>query len=403
MNVKLCILILFFYCSVFASEQSDLYFNAATEKYLQGDYKKALENIELLLANEPENQRAKKFGEKIVIEAATNLNLLRKYQEAMLIIEKGKKISPENENILEIERITKEILSPKEKSKSEIPLSVPLSVTPLKEEVSSIKIVIDKHKTPAAKKEAEPVLKTTPVRVRPEEVKPQSVVKEKEDGFLMLISVVFFTVILVLMVVFWVILNRLKKQFEVQKKIIEDNFEATNAALKNEIEGLKRNSFSTPEITRPIIKKEVMKFAIKKDEEHLKEFVDQTKSIKEDVFIESHELERIRERIAIKVMGLNEISQGAAIRFLRELISSDDPIVRANAPCALAAISSTEAIDILIDMSNDDDEKVKREVLKHLKSISIKLQSGSIKLPDDYKNKIKEAIKLQIEEGDWIF
>ena len=75
------------------SEHRELYFNAATEKYLQGDYHQALENLEKAMLIDPESIQLRNFYAKIVIEASTRFNLSRQYRKAMEILEKVKKLS----------------------------------------------------------------------------------------------------------------------------------------------------------------------------------------------------------------------------------------------------------------------------------------------------------------------
>ena len=54
-----------------ASDEGNVYFNAATENYLQGNFTTAIENLEKAQAAEPENPKIKNFMVKILLEAAT--------------------------------------------------------------------------------------------------------------------------------------------------------------------------------------------------------------------------------------------------------------------------------------------------------------------------------------------
>ena len=123
-----------------AASEVEIYFNAGVEKYLQGDYSNAINNLEKALDFEPENNSIKKFLLKIFIEAATQYSLEHKYSEAMSYLEKAKKRFPDDRKIDELYRVTKGILSQYNPAKYKISIVEPeITKTPVKKEKAKLK------------------------------------------------------------------------------------------------------------------------------------------------------------------------------------------------------------------------------------------------------------------------
>ena len=394
-----------------ASELSDLYMNAATEKYLQGDYMSAVENLEMLLAAEPGNAKAKKFAEKIVIEAATNLNLTHNYKEALKILAKGRKISPENEKIAELEKITENILAPLPVLKKDNPVSEPPRAPVLQEPAAVAAPAV--LPAPEALQAGSPVVRARPLVVpaRPAE---KTRVVEKVNAPppaapvnnvipAVYIAVVFVIILALVSALFFANQNRLKKQISEQKEMIEKNFALVNETIKKSAENtaaLSQKSAAPPASAET--QKSAVKPFIKKGTARIMELVEKTPELTEEVFMGYPELEEKRERIAHEVLSFYKTSREAAFKFLISLKENPDPAARANAPRALAAIGAEEAIKLLIDMLNDPDEKVKREVLKNLKAMLDRAAKGDLKINEYHFRLAGDALRKVLEDGSWI-
>lgn len=113
MKTALLIIVLIFSAVSFnmADSTAEVYFNAGVEKYLQGDYSNAIDNLEKSTEADPENNATKQFLLKVFIEAATQYSLEHKYSEAMSYLEKAKKAFPADPKIDELYRITKGVLN----------------------------------------------------------------------------------------------------------------------------------------------------------------------------------------------------------------------------------------------------------------------------------------------------
>jgi tetratricopeptide (TPR) repeat protein len=440
---------------------SDVYFNAATEKYLQGDYIRAVENLEALLEVEQDparRSRAVKFAEKIVIEGAMNFNLMRNYREALKILEKGKRISPDNPKMLELEKITNDVLTPKqERARPESqPPAVPapaVSAPAVPKSTVAVSSAAPAVPAPAVSAPAVPestvaVSSAAPAAAPAKSRKPARTVKAQkeimrpESGYAQpaatlpaspppapakenrtWITVIFgavSTLLLALAAYAVACTLRLKKQIGAQSELLEKKMAQVSETIKNELRNAKREpqqqtlrrealvqppkeqsrTAGQPE-PKPYEKK-AEKLLIKYGEERLKETILEAPAVTEEVFMGYPELEAARNRIAIEVSNLFEISPPAALNFLAGLKADPDASVRANIPRALASLGTPEAVDMLISMTFDADGHVKREVLKNLKDIVRRAANGLLDLPEGHARKAGDALRKEIEDGSWI-
>ncbi len=110
-----------------------------------------------------------------------------------------------------------------------------------------------------------------------------------------------------------------------------------------------------------------------------------------------------RERIALMAQNLYEYAPVAAVDFIKKMVKSDNPSIRTNIVQALANIARQETFEMLFDLYNDSDPRVKREVLRNLKSLNQKIMAGTLTLDSKLGSKIKLLINEEKDRGEWIF
>ncbi len=379
-----------FSLSVFASEQSEIYFNMATEKYLQGDYEKATEALEKAIEIEPNDPKLKSFFVKIVVEAGTNYNLSREYQRAMKFLEKGKKIAPENKKINELYNITKEVLTRQE------PKKIESKKQQTKEEGIKTEQPIQK---PVEKKiEKPPEKKDTIVPVVKQE--PQVIVKPQAYIPVWVYIIIFVLVVGVILLSIQIVVFKYKLEIEkiksckIEKEIqnIKEEFEKEKKELEKKIEEEK----SVRQIKENIL--------LENSERMLRDYVVRSSKVATpDVYITSPNLEQIKNRIASTTQELYQQSPEVALTFLKDMIKNPESTVRENIVRALATISSPETLDMLIILNNDQSESVKREVIKEMKKLKEKADKSEVIIPNEYYKKISEVLVKEKLSGEWIF
>ncbi len=95
-----------------SSDDANIYFNAGTEKYLQGNFTESIENLEKAQALDPGNGKIKEFMVKILLEAGTQNHMTRNYRQAYIYLEKAHKLDPDNPKVTEMFTLTKSLLNP---------------------------------------------------------------------------------------------------------------------------------------------------------------------------------------------------------------------------------------------------------------------------------------------------
>jgi len=390
------ILILFlFSLNVFSSENVDIYFNAATEKYLQGDYEKAVESIEKAIEIEPNKPQFKSFLIKIVIEAGTNYNLTREYPKAMKVLEKGKKYAPENEKINELYNVTKEILTKAEQKKPESKKQA----SEIKEEKQQEE-KIQKQVEVVEKKTEKPPEKLLEKKEKPTPKKtetPEVIVKIQEHipAWVYIIDLVLVVVILFLVF----LLFRTRHNLEIEKLKTEKlETEIQNVKKELELEKIK-----TEKKKEEIVVEQPEKVLIKSSEQRLREFVTHSKVVTPDIYITNPNIEQIKNRIAVSTQELYEQSPEVALRFLEDMTKNPEVSVRENVVRALTTIPCPQTLDMLITLSKDKSDSVKREVIKEMKKLIERIEKKELIIPEEYQKKIQEILEEEKSEGEWIF
>jgi len=427
----MAIILLFLFYSILPAannQQIEIYFNAATEKYLQGDYEKAINNLEEALKIEPENQHIKKFLLKIFVEVGTQYNIKRDYKTAFKFLEKAKKWFPEDNEINNLYNVTKDVLfsTKKDEEKKEN----------LKEETEKIKL-------PEIQKSSESIVRTHKkyyLTDKTEILKPviisttviiQQILPKMETGFnyiyiILIVSIILIIILIIVIVNQTIKLKEISKDFAIEKNRLKAEFELEKEKnklekqmqekLQNELEKLKlklekniREKYEEKitEITKdkkinvPKIKTEIQNVIIDNQKDRLKNLL--LSNLTVDGYTYQPQLEEIRDRISVIAQNIYDYSAQEALKFIKTIADDKNPKVRANIIKALSKISTPETLNILFELSQDTDEYVKREVLKALKDLQKQIIDSKIKLPDEYVEKINNLIQQEIMRAEWIF
>ncbi|MDI6642227.1 MAG: HEAT repeat domain-containing protein [Elusimicrobiota bacterium] len=137
------------------------------------------------------------------------------------------------------------------------------------------------------------------------------------------------------------------------------------------------------------------------EQQRIKELIT-TANVPEGIFTRAADLEQIRDRIAIRLQNLYEQSSKITLKFFSDIVNSPDPALRVNVVKALMTIATLETLNMLFELNNDKDEKVKREVVKALKQLKVQFQEGKLSI-EEYKQKIVELLNEELKHGEWIF
>jgi len=416
------------------SEQFDMYFNAATEKYLQGDYAKSTENLEKALEIQPENAQAKQFLLKILIEAGKYYNAKHEYLESMKFINKSLKIAPNNYEVKELYRITNEILNPERKKDTK-------SDTRQRLEIPD-KFKIDREPDPPAKKldthieqstieksqKTDETQKVKTIRVRETSAQKQENekilieiqgVKDKLNKYKTFVTIVSaFSILLIsgLLMTTKRLKNIIKKKetelMDLSKKIHQDELEKTRIISEISFANQRADFEKTLRINlskgHEKLKKELEfergteKLLTEQQKEKLQRLAEKSEPDK-SVYGLQPTLEQARDRIATHAYNIYKHSPETALNFLNEMINNPNVGIRANVVPALEKIAKPETLDILFNLAGDSDERVTREVIKSLISLKDKIDNNELSLVPKYREKIKNTLKDKSSPSEWIF
>ena len=438
-----------------ASDDANIYFNAGTEKYLQGNFTESIDNLEKAQALDPGNTKIKEFMVKILLEAGTQNHMTRNYRQAFIYLDKAHKLDPENAKVTEMYTLTKSLLNPSaEKVAPKEAVGTPVQKSIEKKRTDSILM----EEAAAARQQ----LRAAAVQQNAQKVRTQAdefaqKVQQGGKGAVMfdlarlkewhiwsfiylLLGTSLATIILFIM---WLFssreLNNYKRQFSGMEQDMKNAVENANT-YKVELEKAKESVKYEHQI-REKLQKELTEI-VNKDEQHMKTVLDlKTKDMEEKVRAEiavkmrsaggqkehfiNHQQERFmkyvsdtsapeetesdpvlasaRERIALMAQNLYEYAPGAAVDFIKKMVKSENPSIRTNIVQALANIARVETLEMLFDLYNDSDQRVKREVLRNLKSLNQKIATGALSLDAAIAAKVKLLINEEKDRGEWIF
>src|SRR3989339_714830 len=397
------ILIIFFSLgTIFSSEDSNLYFNAGTEKYLQGNFAEAVENLEKAQKLDPSNAKIREFIIKILIEATTQAHMNRNYRQALEYISRANAFAPQNQRVQELYKLTNDLMNTAQEynkpGESKERKSYPEPQTQ-----------VTKQYKPAVKAEA-------PVKRTAEQRAPlNAVYRDKSNDYKIRYFFIFAGAASVFFLGFIVLLASLIIESISLKKVrasllkVEEEFKTLSKEKNNvsiELEKHKEKIKYEHQIAEQF--RVELKQRSRKEEERLKiELEQKTRQIEERLRSEmiakygrnaapqeaffhqqqarileildgdistgefaSPALESARERIAAMAQNLYEYAPGSALDFLKKMSKNENPQIRSNVVRALALIANPDTIKILFDLYNDSDSTVKREVLKNFKTMA---------------------------------
>jgi tetratricopeptide (TPR) repeat protein len=415
-----------------ASDESNVFFNAGTEKYLQGRFAESIDDLEKAQKLSPANKKISEFMTKILLDAATQSYLGRNYRQALQYLEKAKQIAPDSPKVQEMYQTTRELLG----TAKEEPSASGINMSHLKAQAAlpvngGEKRVPARENAPSLRKA--PAVPTTENGRGPKEsipVSPLPAVPERVIyAFAAMVALSLF--FLIMFIVKASAAGRLRKLLNGSEEKVRDLQDGKNV-LVTEIEKLKERSKYEHESIE-LLRRE-LKDKDKKEEEHLRvELELRGKEIEEkiradvyaqnggDGFLRSQQakilesmgkqdvndessatLDVVRERISLMAENLYEYAPGKAMEYLRRTVADGNPLVRSNIVRALSRLAVPESIDLLFGLYADTDYGVKREVLKALKQLQQKISSNAVTLDPGVEQKIKTLISQEKAKGEWI-
>ncbi len=454
-----------FYTAVFtslaqqppSSEEGPIYFNAATEKYIQGDIDAAVVNVQKAIALEPDNKKYLDFASKMLYEGALEAHNTRNYKRAYDMLEKALKYSPSDEKIQNLYKITQEIMTKK----------TPSSVSTSDKETPS---------APDKKENIKPALPRAETSKNTIISAHRGTLKDSGVNYLIeeityLKKWIFYLVILCIFIflaaasgvagIFSMIKKiKLQQKFIKEKESVISEIEKQKSSLLVEIEKLREALRYERENSNRLARelkeekniknehfKEQLRLGLDIRQKQLEELIKSMKtmrvgtvvgsghspisssvtddtthlsspdiytgrarileSIGDATYIDENSstaLESIRERIVSQAKELNELSSVAAINFLKEMVTNSNPFIRANILKALSHLPSEWSVDMLISVARTDPViKVRREAIREIKYLKNAMDSGEIVLEESIRKKVKDFIENTIAEGEWIF
>ena len=432
-----------------SSDEANVFFNAGTEKYLQGNFTEAVNNLEKAQTLDPNNGRIKDFMVKILLEAATQNHLIRNYRQALIYLEKANKIAPDNAKVQEMYKMTQALVNPIEEKTVKNDQNARGAISEENKPAEKLADVIEARK---ARKQTD-ALQQTEKRIQtlienqkkePKKSFIMQIVGEMKESYI--IFFVFWTIIasvvsFVLFVAAFVKYkeaeayrrrlepleaelkaaveekNNMNIELEKTKERYKFEHQAVEAMQKEITESKKHDEkrfkaeldLKTNEIEQRIRSEMQTKYRvsdgqkenfIQHQEERFMKYVSDTSGpeVEADPVLAS-----ARERIALMAQNLYEYAPSAAVDFITKMATNPNPLVRTNIVQALANIARPETFELLFELYNDVDLRVKREVLRNLKMLNQKANSGAISLDIVITEKIKSLIDKEKGRGEWIF
>jgi tetratricopeptide (TPR) repeat protein len=436
---------------------ASLYFNAATEKYIQGDLDSAIDNVGKAIALDPANRKYLDFASKILYEGALEAHNSRNYKRAYEMLEKAVGYSPSDEKIQNLYKITKEIISKKsspEGSKAAGGGGGEASQRQVKSAAGSP----SPHETPRSasgksERDRDPAYAALSARL-------DYFVRETEELkrwnlYLIIIGSAGCFWFLASSAAIFFMIKKIRRQggHIKEKDTIIKELQDTKSALVVDLEKLrerlKYEEENSQRLARELkeeksIKNEHFKQQLrmgldirqKQLEEMMKSLTflkspsarDMTgapppavaseiysgrarilETIGDATYITSEEnsasaLEAVRERIAAQALELKRLSPSAAMNFLKEMASNPNPMIRANILKALSRMPEGWSVDMLIHLAQSDPVlNVRREAIREIKYIRDAVKRGEAALDSPTREKVENFLKGLIEEGEWIF
>jgi tetratricopeptide (TPR) repeat protein len=424
-------------------EEATVYFNAGTEKYLQGRFTESVEDLEKARQLDPGNAKIKDFMTRILLEAATQDHMNHNYRQAMVKLEKAKALSPDNAKVKEMYRLTgtltgqsqekgvfrKSLLDDREEK---------TSASILNGEKKRENLMPEKSGKPVRTERRAPVAVTTTERSvnAREQLSPRQEEKDRRT----LITGISASLAMLCLLFCFILIAKLRR-LSIRCKSAEEQLrtaETENNRLVIETEKMKERvkyeHQSAEELRRDLKErsrreeerlKAELELKTRQAEERVRsellsrqphtasseeaflhqqqakflEYVDHTAVIDGTL---SPALEAARERISMMAENLYEYAPVAAKNFLNKMATNENALIRANVVRALARVACPETVGLLLRLFEDEDYRVKREALKNLKQLRQRLAANEISVPEELHARIEALLDNEKRRGEWI-
>jgi tetratricopeptide (TPR) repeat protein len=419
-------------------DDATVYFNAGTEQYLQGHLQEAVESLEKARALAPEDKRIKNLLIKILMEGATQNHVSHNYRKEMEYLEKARAIAPDSPKVQEMYKLTSDLLG----SRQEAPLlqTAGLDNKPAPEPARSLRIPPREITVPRTPKKEKNATATQPPinRGRPEarqhtaEPKPQPLLSREYVLYVCLYAAMLTLVCLLELVSFYIGRRRMRRIIKAGEDSARLQEEEKNKLLV-ELEKMKeRVKYEHQAVEQ--LREELKERSRREDEWMTTQMEQRSRELEQqarqeltgrresDDFLQQQEkkfmeylgeesavsdqsspaLESARERIAIMAENLYEYAPLMAADFLQKMAANENPLIRANVIHALGRIAKPETIEMLFSLFADPDLRVRREVLKALKTLNQKILSRAVFIDPDIAHRIAAFIEQEKQRGEWI-
>ncbi|PKN00720.1 MAG: hypothetical protein CVU77_08670 [Elusimicrobia bacterium HGW-Elusimicrobia-1] len=403
--------------------ESAIYFNAATEKYIQGDLDSAAVNAEKAVSSDPSNHKLSEFAARIFYEAAQESHNVRDYKKALAYLEKARAYNPSDGKISNLYDVTKNIM---ERA---------FAAAPAKTRPAAAA-------APSATVAQTPKSPPPPVYVVERVAAPVSAEGRSPVVYVAALFAAVAAFSLAGNAIFWLVfVKKMKKYSSLLSDAGEDNeklkaasqtkmmeLEKTKEALKYERETAERVVAELKEEKNAKNKRyeEQLGMALDIRQKQLEELFRSgafSPSSKQTSVLHGHRakvlekigdatyidedssaaLEAARERIAAQAKELHSVSGSGCMSFLREMVSNGNPLIRSNIARALSRLAFPETLDMLISLWRDPSPKVRREALRELKNMRDALRRGALNMDEKSSARLTGAIDEAVAAADWVF
>lgn len=405
-----------------------IYFNAATEKYIQGDIESAASNAEKAAALEPGNAKIAEFAARIFYDGAQEAHNARDYKKALGYLEKARVYNPSDVRIANLYDVTKNIME-RAAPPSALPKSAPAS--------SAAKpAAVVKPEPPPPARDALRGFAAAPLPPPPPP--PMYAVTKTSAALFAAASAAF---IIIVIVIVFMMAGRIKKYERKVAAGVEENEKLRNGAAARalELERMKEALKYEKENSARVIGelKEEKNIKNKHFEEQIRLGLDIRQRQLEEIFKSgahsgpnsrnaavhggrakvlesigdatyidedsSVALEAARERIAQHARELYSVSPNGCLAFLKEMATNLNPLIRANIAKSLSGLANGDTLELLVGLWRDKSPKVRREALRELKRLRDAVRRGAVSLDDKSAARLAGAVSDALREAEWVF
>ena len=383
----------------------DVYFNSAIDKYIKGDYDGSIELLENVLSQNIQNQKAKEFLVKILVEATEKQIMLSNYTKAKKYLEKAKIISPEDTKINELVRLTSDKSADKPAEKEVLHGNQIIKET--KKEKDIIKKVAVVKQNPKSE-HIQQINRFDNFKVTKETADNEKEINNFRKYFI--ISIVFFVIIIIAFAVFYIrAIKKIKKFKKNANFYVEERNKLKQLAEVKKNEEKKRND----EIESMVIIQDLEKRLVTENESNIaQQKFDE--SIKEDKILDEitsivekdDYSKQIVQKMIISIKTIMNIDKTIALGKISNLSKNERPRLRCDSIKIIENILTKETFKILLDLINDRDYEVKKMAIIAVnnicKSFSSAQSDEKAEIPADMISMAKKILQQEKTRNGWI-